>query len=124
MRKAAKKFWEFGVLVAPAATILIALIIVVLSLVPPSGAPGATLNDKVNHLLAYWVLAGTAIIGFHWVRRTYLVLALIAFGCILEILQGVMPFGREASIFDVVANTLGITVGIATAQFTRIFLEA
>lgn len=68
--------------------------------------------DKLLHFTAYFGLAGMAA----WSLKTrhalaLAVLGLIAFGGLLEIVQGMT--GRDADIFDEVANTLGALSGTA-----------
>lgn len=66
--------------------------------------------DKLLHFTAYFGLAGLAALSLKS-RRTlvYAVLGLIAFGGLLEIVQGMT--GRDADLLDEVANTLGAILG-------------
>jgi VanZ family protein len=66
--------------------------------------------DKLLHFTAYFGLAGLAACSLKSRRAlVYAVLGLIAFGGLLEIVQGMT--GRDADIFDEVANTLGALSG-------------
>jgi VanZ family protein len=66
--------------------------------------------DKLLHFTAYFGLAGLTALSIRR-RRVVLwaVLALIAFGGILEIVQGLT--GRDAEWLDEAANTLGAILG-------------
>ena len=80
--------------------------------------PGAfqSINDKLLHLGAYFVLgamAGGAIKARGQVK--WAVIALIAVGAAMELLQGYV--GREASLIDVIANAAGAIGGAAFARF-------
>jgi VanZ family protein len=67
-------------------------------------------NDKLLHFIAYFGLAAIAAIAVR--RRKAAILAalgLIVLGGILEIIQGFV--GRDMSLYDEFANTLGVVVG-------------
>ena len=69
--------------------------------------------DKLLHFSAYFGLAGLAALSLKSRRiLLYAVLALIAFGGLLEIVQGLT--GRDADLLDEVANTLGAILGALT----------
>jgi len=69
--------------------------------------------DKLEHACAYALLAVwfTGLVA----RRhyTWVVLGLAALGLALEFLQHAMQRGRTGDPWDMVANMLGITVGVA-----------
>jgi VanZ family protein len=66
--------------------------------------------DKLLHFTAYFGLAGMAALSLKSRRALlYAVLALIVFGGLLEIVQGLT--GRDADILDELANTLGAVSG-------------
>lgn len=100
---------------AHGAVIGCALAIAWLSLRPPPAEPGPVGVDKVQHLIAYFTLALLAVIAWGrgmWIR----VLVVVAgFGLLMEAGQGLMPFGREASFYDMIANTLGAATACALA---------
>ncbi len=76
--------------------------------------------DKLLHFTAYFGLAGLATLALKS-RRTlvYAVLALIALGGALEIIQGMT--GRDAEWGDELANTLGAVSGaVAGLIFLRL----
>ncbi len=76
-------------------------------------------NDKLSHLLTYAILSG----GFSSLinRRSHLlwvVTGLIIYGGLIELLQG-LTAGRYAEWGDLLANALGVFLGLIT-YFTPI----
>lgn len=94
-----------------------AIIVAVLSLLPQDVMPHVGFGDKIQHLIAYLCLALAGGIAFPD-RRSFLALAvgLVALGIVLEFGQAVVP-GRFTSIGDVVANTVGVLLGLTIARF-------
>ncbi len=78
---------------------------------------GVSFGDKIFHLLAYLVLTflwvNTFIYKFKFKKESAIVYAgvfCIAFGIIIEVLQGSVTSYRSSDIYDVVANTLGVLI--------------
>jgi hypothetical protein len=71
--------------------------------------------DKVEHLAAYVLLAmwftGLVARGRYWAVAA----GLLALGALIEVLQWRMNLGRSAEVLDMLANTLGVGVGITIA---------
>ena len=88
-----------------------ALVIAFLSLLPGDDLPAQNLNDKLNHFIAYGVLMGLSVLGRGARSLLWTGLLLTGYGLLLEGLQGVMPFGRSASLLDAIANTGGVLIG-------------
>ncbi len=103
-----RRFW-FG------AGVAIALVIAVVCLMPGRKLPDVPVSDKTEHLLAFAMLAFW--FGSILVRRDlfWLVLALLAFGGLIELAQGAMRLGRQADLHDVYADAVGIAIGLAVA---------
>jgi VanZ family protein len=80
---------------------------------PPS-FPAFT-SDKALHFTGYFLLAtwfgGVARRTRYWIVW----LGLLALGGTMEIAQGLMHNGREAEWLDMLANTLGVTLGLGVA---------
>lgn len=91
------------------------LVITYLSLMPNDRLPEPGFSDKVNHILAYVALA--LWFGGILPRRSYLklVLALMAYGVLIEVLQWWMAWGREGELLDVGADAAGIAAGLLLA---------
>ena len=86
-----------------------------LSLTPQGALPEIHVWDKLQHLMAYAVLAICGTVGFLGRRRRLMVgLGLIVLGCGIEVAQAAVP-GRSPSIGDAVTNIAGIALGLATA---------
>lgn len=73
--------------------------------------------DKGRHLAAFAVLAWVAAQGFGSTKATLwrIALALLAYGVLIELVQAQIP-GRHASGADVVADALGLALGLAAAR--------
>jgi len=98
------------------------LVIAYVSLAPlPEGAP--ITNDKVAHLAAYalFVLLAAAMA---LPRRTFLVVCvlIIAYSGLLEVVQSFIP-GRHMSLMDLVANTLGVALGMVMVRYILVPLS-
>lgn len=82
-----------------------------LSLAPAPPALGALASDKLGHLLAYAVggAIGSAAAPRGRSRRRVLI-ALVAFGALLELVQAALP-GRSPSLGDLASNVAGVLLG-------------
>jgi VanZ family protein len=79
--------------------------------------------DKALHFTAYFGLALMATIAVRGDRRALAwMLGFIALGGILELVQGAT--GRDADVWDEVANTLGAVSGYAVARIGVAILRA
>lgn len=86
------------------------------SLMPASGVPDLHVSDKLQHLLAYGLLAAGAVQLF--ARRlalAFVCVLLVLMGIGLELLQAQMGLGRMLDRDDALANTLGVLIGLASA---------
>lgn len=92
--------------------LLMAGVIAYLSLMPGSALPEPSLNDKANHFIAYAALMTAATLGRHHLSLIAVGLIVMGLGLLLELAQGLMPYGRSASGLDALANTLGVVAGI------------
>jgi len=71
--------------------------------------------DKIEHLLAFFVLTVLARMG--WPRRGWITsIALLTYGIGIELVQGSAALGRTASAADVVADLIGISLGLMFAN--------
>lgn len=96
------------------------VLVVTLSLLPQEALPPTGLWDKANHTAAYGALALAGGLGFPG-RRALVpaALGLLLLGAGLELAQAAVP-SRTASLYDVLANAIGIVLGslFATAANT------
>lgn len=90
------------------ATLGLACIIGVLTLLPSADLPRVGGGDKLHHLLAFGALAfPTAFLRPRWIVG--MVLALVAYGAAIELIQPLV--GRSREMDDFVADCLGILLG-------------
>ena len=76
------------------------------------------LNDKVLHFSAYTLLAAVPVFGFPLRTGLPAAAAMILLGAILDLAQNFVP-GRSFDLYDILANTLGVLIGIALGLLTR-----
>lgn len=87
--------------------------VMTLALLPTSGTPGFTGEDKLIHLIVFSVLffmgakAYPRLISWKWL---YLYLGLFSYGVLMELLQGQTSY-RNMEAWDLVADSLGLIVG-------------
>ncbi|OLQ75520.1 hypothetical protein BIT28_23095 [Photobacterium proteolyticum] len=75
--------------------------------------------DKLLHIAAYWLYALLALLAMSRVSQrrwlaSSLLLLLILHGVALEYLQITLTLNREASLQDIIANTVGVILGYLT----------
>lgn len=95
--------------------VAIAIVVAVLSLMPGRHVPDVNVSDKFKHFAAFAMLAFW--FGSILVRRdlSWMVLALLVFGGLIELAQEAMPWGRRAEWHDVVADGVGVAAGLGLA---------
>lgn len=96
-----------------AGRVALLLLLVVISWLALRTGPGpeiSTGTDKLDHMAAFAALAATAVLG--WRRPLAAALALVGYGVLIELLQSQIP-GRTAEVADVLADAIGIGVGLA-----------
>ena len=87
------------------------LLVITLSLIPTAMGGSGLYSDKLAHFLAYGGMGFLAYMSLDSVKkRFYLFLLVISLGVVLEFFQLYIP-GRSTSFFDIVANTLGASLG-------------
>jgi VanZ family protein len=102
------RLWLIGGWIAVVAALIVCL-------VPGKYVEVANINDKIEHaagfgLLVLW-FCGMYLRSRYWRIAVYFVL----FGALIEILQGLMNWGRHADIFDLLADSVGIAMGVLVA---------
>ena len=93
--------------------LLLVLAVIYTGLAPANDLPTVSLNDKLEHAIAYTITA--VWFGGLITRRHYWILAasLLALGAAIEVAQGLMHLGRSADIVDWLADAGGVAVGMA-----------
>jgi len=90
--------------------------VLVLSLTPSHALPRIEVWDKLQHVLAYLILAVTGAVAFPGRRLLpWLAIGLLILGCVLEVTQAFIP-GRVAGVDDAVANAIGVGLGLVIAR--------
>ncbi|MFL5297508.1 MAG: VanZ family protein [Phenylobacterium sp.] len=84
------------------------LVLLYMALAPTRDVPGADLVwDKAEHAGAWMVLTVLGLLLSTRRRWAVGVFALV-FGVVIEVLQSILPFGRDGELSDLVADGLGI----------------
>ncbi|MFG6110620.1 VanZ family protein [Stenotrophomonas nematodicola] len=85
-------------------------------LIPPPPLDLPPNSDKVEHFLAYFVLAGSAV-QIYRTRAALLWAAagLVGLGIGIEFLQAALTDNRMADAMDALANSIGVLAGMALA---------
>jgi VanZ family protein len=85
--------------------------IVAVTSLSPGGNQGVEHLDKVVHLLVYYIFA---VLGYRMLANKryylYLCLGIVVYSGMIELGQSYIP-GRDMSIYDLLANILGVTLG-------------
>lgn len=102
------------------------LIVVTLACLVPVGIvrdvePDFKISDKIAHGFFYFVNTILCFLYFYkpGLKGILLKVSLFSFiyGIIIEVLQLVLPFGRSAEIYDVLANGIGILTAVLLIRF-------
>jgi VanZ family protein len=112
-------------------TILLAVAIVLLSLVPSSSMPSSRLFnipylDKLVHISMYAAIGFVALMECQCrqtclLKHTALILILFSMSAIIEVLQATVVASRAAEWYDLLANFLGLTGGYIAFRILRNF---
>lgn len=92
-------------------------LITILSLIPLQKleikAPNGT--DKIVHIIMYFSLSTLLLWSYAYNRpqTAWIALSIILYGIVIELLQQYLPVNRNADIFDVAANTIGLLLGVS-----------
>lgn len=87
------------------------LVLIVLSLVPVHLPDGPEDSDKIMHLAAYMLVV--LLWPRSWLRSNWAMFCFATgLGLVLECGQGVLPTGRFMEVRDVLANSLGASLGL------------
>jgi VanZ family protein len=98
------------------------LIIAVLCIIPQEDLPkagGIPHFDKLVHFVLYFILAVLSLFVFHASKpsaKIFLLLSIFIFSLFIEVMQGILPFGRSFSGTDLLANLSGILAGLLLFQ--------
>lgn len=110
-----RRFWQFLFFAAGTVAFVMA------SLPKPPGVPFEP-SDKVQHIVAFAVLALLARIAFWEARALTIFVSLSLFGALIECVQLVPALGRDADIVDWLADNvavLSVLLIVKTFQYWR-----
>ena len=103
------------------------LALAVVSLINLHGVPdlGSSFDDKIYHIVAYFMLAAIWVYYFRPLKGKYMALfiliAAVVFGFILEVLQYVLNPNRTYDTADILANTIGACLGTFIGAKLKLF---
>ena len=96
--------------------LLAILALVVVCLLPGSDLPQLSVSDKLEHALAFLLLSSGAVQLFlRGKPLAIVVLGLLALGVAIELAQALLTTSRMMEAGDVVADAVGVAIGIACA---------
>jgi len=110
-------------------SIILAMVIVLLSLIPGSSMPESSLFsipslDKIAHLCLYALFSFVALLESHcqpYCLRFHIILLLLIFllSAMIEVLQATVVATRSAEWLDLLANFSGLVTGYAAFRVFR-----
>ena len=123
-----KRLWAHREKIALPLALFWTILLAVLSLFPVHVLPksGFNITDKGAHMLFYfflmffWLFSNFIANGETGLKKSaifFIGISIFFYGIIIEVLQELMPYGRSGDWKDVVANTLGIGMGIFISKF-------
>lgn len=83
------------------------------------GEPWFDGADKLQHALAFLALTAWFLALVERSRYAAVVVAMLAFGALIEVAQRLMPYGRQAEWADMGADALGVLAGLALSLAIR-----
>lgn len=93
---------------------------------PPGHAPAVLPWDKAEHFTAFFGLMGLALVAFPGMPLWALTVVLSVAGAAIEVIQGTPLVGRDADVWDWVADSIGILAIVGTiiaARLRRAFTD-
>jgi VanZ family protein len=96
--------------------LLAIVVLVVVCLLPGSDMPQLSVSDKLEHALAFLLLSSAAVQLFlRGKPLAIVVLGLLALGVAIELAQALLTTSRMMEAGDVVADAVGVAIGIVSA---------
>lgn len=94
-----------------------ALFAFVMAVLPqPVELPG---SDKVQHMAAFFTITMLGRVGYRGLSRVKLVLAMVAFGGLIEVVQMVPELHRDAEWSDWLADILAVILALVAARLVE-----
>jgi hypothetical protein len=98
---------------------IVCLYALVMALVPHSPRLPGDPNDKVQHIIAFAVLASLGRVAYRGAPAMVLLAGLSLFGAAIEILQTIPGLNRDGDPFDWLADTASTAVVLAAFRLLR-----
>lgn len=95
---------------------LMLIAILIVAVLPGDEAPTFFVSDKLNHMLAFFVLGGSAKCLWPKLNLAASFVLLAAYGGMIEILQWALGLGRTADWMDFGADVIAICAGLLAGQ--------
>jgi VanZ family protein len=73
-------------------------------------------EDKLHHWIGFLVFAFSCRLAFPSVKLRWIALGCLLTGVLIELAQGLMPL-RTASPYDMLANCIGVLMGLLVARY-------
>ena len=108
-------------------TIIYTIWLTIVSLISLDNVPslGSSYDDKIYHLLAYFILAYLWVTYFKTSKKKRIIyvvfLCTMLFGVVLELIQHQLNPERTYDTYDLLANCLGVILGTLIAIKINIF---
>jgi VanZ family protein len=93
-------------------------VLLYLCLAPAKDLPPATLWDKAEHAIAWFVLAAIGL-AFWPTRPGRIAGFALALGALVEVLQATLPFGRDGDWRDWIADSVGVAAALLLWALVR-----
>lgn len=93
-------------------------ILLVLCVLPSKDLPDPGTGDRFEHTAAWFVLTTTGYLlapSRRWAIPAYA----LAYGVIIEVVQGLAPTGRHSDPLDFVADAVGVALAVAAYAAVR-----
>ena len=87
---------------------------------PPHGGPPLLPWDKAEHVLAFSILAGLALVALPRAGPVRIAVGLSLFGALIEIIQGTPLVNRDCDVWDWVADTAAVLAVMAVLAAARL----
>jgi VanZ family protein len=97
-------------------------VLLYLCLAPGKDLPAVSLWDKAEHASAWFVLTAIGLAFWPWRPGRIAGFALVL-GAVVEVLQAVMPLGRDGDWRDWVADAIGVTAALVIWLVARRLAE-
>ena len=93
-------------------------VVIWLALRPSTSIDAGLPWDKANHALAFLALTALTAIGWPQLGHLALIVFMVLAGCAIELIQSLPAIGRDADLLDVIADAVGVLLGLIVLAVT------